>query len=344
MRRLFLSPFSILSMTGVMVVLGLGLMVAVDYAGRQFRPATHRAPESSITPVTQQTDNAGVPVSQVDSPVMADAAAAIPADAPDMFLAPENQAVVSTAAIPEPPSVETGKLYLPEKQRVVGLKQGRHNAVLQPEEKSDTVQQQTTGETPDTAPVDILSPATERSAPPREAQRLTETVALADPALVRQMATPLIGAKQASSGRHADSAVEDVESSRHQALAAYQKAAAQRRHIQKLVATIHDSLKVGDVATADVLIDQLSAIKGRSSEYVQKLRAYQAILSKDYQMARQLLESVLQDTPEDIEAGINMAIIDLRTGSIRAAKVRLQTLMALYPSDPQLMRIMEQIP
>ena len=111
--------------------------------------------------------------------------------------------------------------------------------------------------------------------------------------------------------------------------------------ITRLVARLHKSIDRADDAQAEDLLGQLTALKGEDNIYVMKLRAFLHIRNQDYESAALLLEKVLESDGMDLEAGINMAIIEIKTNRIQDARKRLAKLREIYSDNifiPELMR------
>jgi thioredoxin-like negative regulator of GroEL len=69
------------------------------------------------------------------------------------------------------------------------------------------------------------------------------------------------------------------------------------------------------------------------------------MLQERYMDAEPLLAKVLEREKDDLEAGINMAIVEINTNKIRAAQTRLSNLKTIYDTDtsiPELIRKIEK--
>ena len=111
--------------------------------------------------------------------------------------------------------------------------------------------------------------------------------------------------------------------------------------ITRLVARLHKSIDRADDAQAEELLGQLTALKGEDNIYVMKLRAFLHIRNQDYESAALLLEKVLESDGMDLEAGINMAVVEIKTNRIQDARKRLAKLREIYSDNifiPELMR------
>jgi len=106
------------------------------------------------------------------------------------------------------------------------------------------------------------------------------------------------------------------------------------RKIANLVSRIQKSITNPDsTKRTSALLDQLALIKGKDDCYVLKLRAFYYMRQGDLDSAAHLLNRVLQKEKTDREAGINMAIIEIKNGKLTEAKNRLYRLREIYPHD-----------
>ena len=108
-----------------------------------------------------------------------------------------------------------------------------------------------------------------------------------------------------------------------------------RSHLQvsRLAERILGAIQAGDDGLTADLLSQLVAIKGPDHLFVLKLNAYWCVQQGRMQKARELLTQVLVRRPDDREAGLNMAVVDIQDGRQAAARRRLEHLHELYPED-----------
>jgi tetratricopeptide (TPR) repeat protein len=102
---------------------------------------------------------------------------------------------------------------------------------------------------------------------------------------------------------------------------------------QQIVKKIQISFIEGDMKNAENLLEQLAAIKGEDSIYVMKLRAFFCLHTGKNRSAVSLLKKVLARNADDAEAGINMAILEIRLKEYSQAKLRLTRLKSIYPAN-----------
>lgn len=112
-------------------------------------------------------------------------------------------------------------------------------------------------------------------------------------------------------------------------------AAQARNHLEmaQLVAKIKAAIQSEDHSHTDELFKTLEARLEPGSLFVLRLKAYREIRRGNLEKARRLLVRVLSQKPEDRESGLNMAVIEMRSGQFNDAYRRLSDLHNLYPED-----------
>jgi hypothetical protein len=113
--------------------------------------------------------------------------------------------------------------------------------------------------------------------------------------------------------------------------------------IARLVADIQSEMNRGDKDKIEKLFEELTMIKGQNDIYVLKLKAVWRIRNKEYADAASLLETVLSRNELDLEAGLNMAIVEIRTGKEQDAYRRLKKLQKSYPDSIRLTEILQDL-
>ena len=114
--------------------------------------------------------------------------------------------------------------------------------------------------------------------------------------------------------------------------------------IARLVDQIQRQISLGNYQGADQLLSQLAEIKGPEDSYVLKLKAVSEMHLKAYASAATLLEKVLARDATDLDAGLNMAIIEVNTGRVTAARERLHKLLEVYPDEPRIESLVQRLP
>jgi len=76
---------------------------------------------------------------------------------------------------------------------------------------------------------------------------------------------------------------------------------------------------------------------------VLKLRAFWEIKEGNLERAATLLRRVLARNPRDLEAGLNMAIIEIKRGKLKQARKRLMLLHNIYEDNSQISELLIKI-
>ncbi len=110
----------------------------------------------------------------------------------------------------------------------------------------------------------------------------------------------------------------------------------QRKQAAALVTDIRNAMARKDFATADLLLQRLTALKGDASYLVLQLRAYRMIQAGRWQEAEALLQQVLEAYPDDRQAALNLAVVQIKSGRIRQARRCLEQLYRRFPEDDRI--------
>ncbi len=114
--------------------------------------------------------------------------------------------------------------------------------------------------------------------------------------------------------------------------------------VSRLAQRISSAIQSDDHQQAAILLAKLVNIKGADNDFVLKLRAYSLIRQGLLDDARTILTEVLAHDAMDREAGLNMAVIDMKTGRLDVARRRLVQLQELYPEDRHIATYLRQLP
>jgi Flp pilus assembly protein TadD len=102
-------------------------------------------------------------------------------------------------------------------------------------------------------------------------------------------------------------------------------------------------MAASDCRQIDNLFDQLQALKGANNPYVMNLKGYWYLQQNQFESAVAVLQKVLADDEDDLEAGVNMAIAEMRLNRWPQARHRLARLREIYPDNARLAEIWEQL-
>ncbi len=110
-----------------------------------------------------------------------------------------------------------------------------------------------------------------------------------------------------------------------------------------LSSSLEEAVRQNDSDRIAQLLEKLSDAADKQSAYYLKLLAYQAMTKQNYSQARTLLNTVIENDPADLEAGLNMAIIEIKESDVARAEKRLLQLKSLYPSHPLVEQLLNQL-
>jgi hypothetical protein len=91
------------------------------------------------------------------------------------------------------------------------------------------------------------------------------------------------------------------------------------------------------------LLDRLGRLEGPDCPYVLNLTAYWCLKQKDYPAAGRLLQQVLDQRPDDLEAGYNLALVEIHTQRPAEAYQRLARLREIHPDSAAVNELMRKL-
>ncbi len=120
---------------------------------------------------------------------------------------------------------------------------------------------------------------------------------------------------------------------------------AKSARIGRLVRQVEGALSQSpmDAARTGTLLKELERLKGRKHAYVAKLRAYWLVKQGQNKKAAVLLKSVLATKRDDMEAGINLALIEIQLQQYRQAGDRLKRLREVYPDNALIADLLREL-
>ena len=130
--------------------------------------------------------------------------------------------------------------------------------------------------------------------------------------------------------------IKDVQKRRHKA------DLKQNRRVLQLVAKIQTALINQDEEKSNELIKKLILIKGEENRYVLKIKAYRFLRQKRYADAEILLKKIILKQKNDLETGVNLAIVEINTNQIDSARRRLSRLEQLFPENPKILELKQR--
>jgi tetratricopeptide (TPR) repeat protein len=123
----------------------------------------------------------------------------------------------------------------------------------------------------------------------------------------------------------------------------FHRAAKERASIAKLVTQLEGAILRMDVPEVKKLIHRLSMVKGKDNLYVLNLKAFWYLKQKHYLDAEIVLQKILKLDQNHLEAGLNMAVVEVKTQRSDAALKRLKRLKMLYPKNRVLVEMIQKL-
>ena len=120
-----------------------------------------------------------------------------------------------------------------------------------------------------------------------------------------------------------------------------EKSARTRQLVFKLEHALRDAPV--DSERIDTMFAQLSKLKGPNHPYVLKLRAYRLFKLGRYEQASRLYQRITALKSDDLEAGINLALIEMRMDQSQKALRRLDALREVYPDNTLLADLLKRL-
>jgi hypothetical protein len=105
------------------------------------------------------------------------------------------------------------------------------------------------------------------------------------------------------------------------------------RKVASLISNIEESIQKQDYQETEQLIQKLSDLTQKDNPYLLKIKSFFYIKTRKYQQAVEILQRVLAKDQNDLEANINMAIIEIKNGKIEDAHLRLVNMAKIYPEN-----------
>ncbi|MBW2095139.1 MAG: tetratricopeptide repeat protein [Deltaproteobacteria bacterium] len=110
-----------------------------------------------------------------------------------------------------------------------------------------------------------------------------------------------------------------------------------------LVARLQQAMRAGNGGEVKGLLERLENLKGKRSDYVMRLKAFWYLKEGKYDVARSFLQQLINKNENDLEAGINMAVLDIKTNHVEAARKRLRKMRKLHEENTVIPALLEKI-
>ncbi|MCG6872535.1 MAG: tetratricopeptide repeat protein [Gammaproteobacteria bacterium] len=119
-----------------------------------------------------------------------------------------------------------------------------------------------------------------------------------------------------------------------------QESSEQRQQISRLTAALTRAVQAKDEIATPLLLEELAAAAGPDSNYLLNMRAFVAMAHERYDEVETLLVRVLARDENNLNASLNLAVAESRTGRVEQARERLENLALAYPHDDRIPRLM----
>lgn len=121
------------------------------------------------------------------------------------------------------------------------------------------------------------------------------------------------------------------------------KARAYLAEVQHLVSQLRQAMARKDATVVEPLLDLLEMRAGKNVAISLKMRAYWLLQQHDNDAAASLYQRLLALQPNDAQANLNMALIELRQGERKKAQARVARLAIMYPDSGSVRRFQQQL-
>jgi len=113
--------------------------------------------------------------------------------------------------------------------------------------------------------------------------------------------------------------------------------------VSLLVARLEQAMRAENRGEVKDLLEKLEKLKGEKSDYVMRVKAFWYLKEGRYDLARSLLHQLINKNENDLEAGINMAVLDIKTNHVEAARNRLRKLRESHEDNTTIPALLEKI-
>jgi len=118
---------------------------------------------------------------------------------------------------------------------------------------------------------------------------------------------------------------------------------ASHENVGVLVGQIKSAIRSGNTEKLNGLFSSLEKQTSSDSTILLRLRGY-AMLKQDNNVeAKSLYEGLLHQHPDDLEANLNMALLEVRLGQASQAVARLHRLSSLYPESKEVAKYLKAL-
>ena len=113
--------------------------------------------------------------------------------------------------------------------------------------------------------------------------------------------------------------------------------------ISLLTAELIRAVQTGDEPAIARLLGNMESEVGADSIHVLNMQAYVALTRGQYAEVETLLARVLARDENDVNAGLNLAVVESRTGRLEQARQRLKHLGIIHPDDERIVVMLQSL-
>lgn len=113
--------------------------------------------------------------------------------------------------------------------------------------------------------------------------------------------------------------------------------------VSRLTKRVQEAIRQGDEEAIRTGLDELIEIRGENDRFTLKMRAYWAIQEGRLDDAEAYLHRVLDQRGDDVEAGVNLAIVEARQGRVDDARQRAFKLRQRHPNEHRVQTLLNRL-
>lgn len=198
--------------------------------------------------------------------------------------------------------------------------------------------------TTDTATAQAVPAQPEQTTPPAAATALAATDTAATPERPATAPPPVAAAavvEAAAAPQPIRITVERRTGAGHDS--ARPAAAADDGTVERTIGSVEAAMAGNDLEAARQALARLDAQLPAESLTLLRMHAWVAHGSNDTATAEKLYRQIVERVPDDMNAGVNIALLDARRGDLDQARHRLMRLSGRYPRAPQVSRALAEL-
>lgn len=119
--------------------------------------------------------------------------------------------------------------------------------------------------------------------------------------------------------------------------------AAREAETSRQIEAFSDAQRKGDVDAAAQAVDRLRSLLPQDSVALVRRAAWVEQMRGNREMARRLLGQVMAKLPDDLNANMNLALVDAQDGRIKEATTRLRKLKLIHPDAIELDALLAEL-